>query len=331
MGFALGSDNLKNIAESRQKNSQPTSSVTVTDGTLAFSFEAIAKEISLLYKISNTIRRASKEAQNLKAAKSYRMKDDEGHDVEQLLHQIFSSYLVGRFPSIKGNLCDRLASSMLLRRRRILYRRSRYGNSPIKPTGTISQPQVELPQIQNPNAIVREGLHKPAETIQSTNTTRTGSIVQSVAVTATTLFAESYKKASTPSVISATKTIALDNHEQLVFPPPPDGLVWQRYKPLRRQREKEYRDCLKSILTPSQYEEYLSQNLSGLMLITADHEASNITTTQHSQTLLETEKRFKDSLELDWNDCIKSVAEVMCPFCFYALPSWFASDKKKWR
>jgi hypothetical protein len=292
--------------------------VVVANEKLDRSIRVIANEISLLHRLSNTIRRASKDSQNLKAAKSFRIQDDEGNDAEPLLRELFASYILGRFPDISNAIRQRLASTMLLRRKRILYRRSRYGETPIRPKKTISQPTITLPPTQQQAAIAPEqplGPDGPEVAAKSAQ-----SIVQSLAVSATTLVADNFKKASAPSVVSVTKTVALGNHEDLIFPPAPNGRVKQKYKQLKKQREEEHKTYLKSLPFYLLYEEHNGQpplNLDTLSKL--------------RQKISDAEAKLQKILEKDWNDCNRAIAEVTCPFCFYALPSLDVIDEKKWK
>ena len=68
----------------------------------------VSNEISLLYKFSNTIRKASRATQNQKAADGFRMLDIEGNGTEPLLRQIFSNYIRDRCSGVSEKMRDRL-------------------------------------------------------------------------------------------------------------------------------------------------------------------------------------------------------------------------------
>lgn len=205
---------------------------------LSQGLKSLANDITLLYRISNTIRRASKENQNSKAIKSFRIKDDEGNDAEEQLQQVYSSYILGKFPSMRDSLRDRIAASMVLRRKRILYRRARYRYNPIKAAKLTPQPMIEAPKVSLPQeTIMIDVADISPETISNTIIQPSQSKIQSLAFSATTLAAEDYKKASvTPSVVSATKTVALGNHEDLIFPLPPTGGIRRKYNMFKHLR-----------------------------------------------------------------------------------------------
>jgi hypothetical protein len=127
-------------------------------------------------------------------------------------------------------------------------------------------------------------------------------------VSATTLAADKFRKASAPSVISGTKTVAFDNHEDLPFPVPPLGRVRRKYKKMKRALEEQHKNNLASISEKSKS--------SGL-----------------DKTDYQVEAEYKLSSELNecWDQCLRGVGEVTCPFCFYAIPAFDLSDDNKWR
>ena len=199
--------------------------------TFEHAVQDIAKEISLLHKLSNNIRRASRESQNSKAANLFKIKDKEGNDLELFLCKFFAGNILDQFPGISEGIQNRLVSTMLLRRKRILYRRYRYAKTPIRPMQTVPQP-ISNPHSAQPQITMHPNHHK--ESKESENSLSTAklspSILHSQASKATTLAADKFQKASSPSVASATKTVALDDHENLIFPSPPRVKAKQIFK-----------------------------------------------------------------------------------------------------
>ena len=348
--------------------------------------------MSLLHRLSNTIRRASKESQNLKAAKAFRIKDDDGNDAETLLQGVFAHYILGRFPNISDTLRQRLAFTMLLRRKRILYRRSRYEKTPIRPKKNVLRPLLEAPLVQQ----TTDGPNQPqARDSQQVTAKPTQSIVQSMAVSATTLAAEKFRKASSPSVVSQMKTVAMGSHEDLILPPAPIGRLKQKYRQLKTVHEEEHKARLESL--PGYLANYRKEGnrerflksleefrrQKGLPLHTTGDRVTDsytlyFTVAQlggHKQVLesngwsqvahamqkfnplsaapemleayyerylaqyeeavcrriSDAEATLERTLEKDWTHCSQVIAEVTCPFCFYALPSLEVIDEKKWR
>jgi hypothetical protein len=268
------------------------------------SVRGMANEISLLHKFSNTIRRASKETQDMKAAKIFRIRDDDGNDAEPFLQGLFANYIRDRFPNVSDNIWQHLASTMLLRRKRILYRRHRYGKTTIKPREVPSQPSIARPKAQTTGIMSDQPLAQQATSIPSK------SIVQSLAQTATTLSPNSFQKASSPSVVSVSNTVALSDHEELAFPLAPCSGLLRKYRQLKKQREEKHKTYLESL---TGYEEHDRRPPPFMDLTSA------------------TEAIHKKTLEQDWNECLKAIGEVTCPFCFYALPVQDAIDEKKWK
>ncbi|KAI0180727.1 hypothetical protein GGR52DRAFT_2839 [Hypoxylon sp. FL1284] len=201
----------------------PRMPLTDIDPKLDQSVRDIASEISLLHRFSNTIRRASHEAQNSKAAESFRIRDDEGNDAEALLTALFFYHVRDRFPTVGEHICQRLADTMVLRRKRILYKRSRYGDATIRPQQVPSQPRITLPKIRPRFAVADQSEAFEPQAIP----TRSKSTVQSLTQSATTLSPEKFVKASAPSVVSVSKTVALSSHGDLIFPPAPLGMEFQ--------------------------------------------------------------------------------------------------------
>ncbi|SCO90474.1 uncharacterized protein FRV6_14602 [Fusarium oxysporum] len=193
-----------------------------------------ASEISRLNKISNTIRRASKDTQALKAS-SFQIKDDEGNDVEDILREHFKHHICDKFPGLGEVLQDRLAQTMLLRRKRILYRRYRQGSTTIKSQKPEAEKPVELPNAQSAASSKHSKTqrNKPKEhNTKSRRALATPSQVKS----ATTLVPGNFQEAAAnPSVVSASRTVALGSHEALVFPPSPGLALKKRYEQLKKQ------------------------------------------------------------------------------------------------
>ncbi|KAK2124705.1 hypothetical protein NOF04DRAFT_1348472 [Fusarium oxysporum II5] len=180
-----------------------------------------ASEISRLNKISNTIRRASKDTQALKAT-NFQIQDDEGNDVEDILREHFKHHIYNKFPGLGEVLQDRLTQTMLLRRKRNLYRRYRQESTTIKS---------QKPEAEKPHSKTQKNKPKEHNT-RSRRVLATPSQVKS----ATTLVPGNFQKAAaSPSVVSASRTVALGSHEALIFPPSPGLALKKRYEQLKKQ------------------------------------------------------------------------------------------------
>ncbi|KAF4960854.1 hypothetical protein FGADI_687 [Fusarium gaditjirri] len=253
------------------------------------SLNEIAAEISRLNKISNTIRRASKDTQALAASKFY-IKDDEGNNVEETLLDNFKHHINDRFPALGEIIQERLARTMLLRRKQILYRRHRQESVYTKAQDTIPAVSITFPTAK---AVVSLAQPKPKQPKANSAVSKPATTTPSQIRSATTLAPEKFKiAASTPSVISASKTIAFHSHESLVFPPAPGHALKKRYEQLKSQRLAEHEQSLNS----------------------KKSEASQKPTVQ----------------ELLAND-LQSLGEIACPYCLCALPAEEAFDEKTWQ
>jgi hypothetical protein len=134
------------------------------------------------------------------------------------------------------------------------------------------------------------------------------------------LAADSFKKALSPSVVSATKTVALSSHEDLTFPPTPQGHVKERFKRLKAQRQSDHVARLSALPFYSLYVQHRGAS---------DLQPDIIA--QLRQQISDAEQDLRLALEKDWKGCNEAIVEVICPFCFYALSSLDIKDDKKWR
>ncbi|PNP58293.1 hypothetical protein THARTR1_01808 [Trichoderma harzianum] len=168
--------------------------------------------------MSNIIRKTNQDSQNLQA-KDFHMTDEEGNDVQPILLSHYKRYIGEGFPTASATIQQRLADAMILRRKRIMYRRSRYGGTAI-----------QLPKLENKVSITLPDSLLPLEDNQK-------AIAPSQIKSATTLQPEKFKMASSsPSVISNTMTVALGNHEALKFPTAPGLHAKRRYEQLKAEQ-----------------------------------------------------------------------------------------------
>ncbi|CEJ85938.1 Putative Phd-finger domain-containing protein [[Torrubiella] hemipterigena] len=246
------------------------------------SLSNIATEISHLNKLTNTIRRAGNDTQNLRA-NNFRMLDDEGNDVEPTLLANFEYYIANRFRGCSETIQKRLASAMLLRRKRVLYRRQRQGAAAIKPLETVAQAPVTLPSAQMALDKKRSGRR---------NIGAEGTVVQSQVMSATTLVPAKFKMAAlNPSVISASKTVALGSHESLAFPIAPGYAIKQKYNATKKSLLEDYRHAV-----------------------------------ELGKPKLEANAALNESLRA----VLQDIGEIPCPYCFYALPAEEVLNEQSW-
>lgn len=279
----------------------------------------ISEEISLLHQLSNTIRKASSERHNLKAATCFEIKDEQGNEIGPLFMNLFAMDIIRRrFPDCDEVLRGKLAAAMLLRRKRILYRRSRYGkfpamNAPPAPQNVVPNPgkaQSDF-QLAEQQIVISGPLGRPVKRTQSTAGSR--------AITATTLNIEQWRKASTPSVISKSKTIHLSSHEELNFPPAPTRPVLQKLRALKEQRRVRHEERLN--LLPN-YSLYLQHN--GHPPLEPD------VLDQLRRDIADLEGDLQQEIESDRKGCYDGNMEVICPYCCCALSSETVMNGRQW-
>ncbi|KAH8586928.1 hypothetical protein B0O99DRAFT_695020 [Bisporella sp. PMI_857] len=276
--------------------SPATNTLGIPREALERCFGDIATEISRLNKMSNTIQRASKEAQILKAS-DFRIKDDDGYDVEPLLLGHFERYIRDRFPNISNTIQERLACAMLLRRKRILYRRHRQGKMAPRPQKEVLKASIILPAAR-PTVPLAQG--NPQQDDGQVVAVAATTVVPSQIKSATTLLPEKFKTAaSSPSVISASKTVALGNHEALNFPPAPGLAAKRKYEQLKSQRLAVHQTVLDELELCATKDSYIAS----------------------------IEAKLKDTLKSD----LQAIGEITCPYCLYALPAEEVFDERKWQ
>ncbi|RKL01602.1 hypothetical protein BFJ68_g12251 [Fusarium oxysporum] len=289
---------------------QAPEAISIEDdvGKFVNSLDRLSGEITLLQKITNTICRASKDTQNSKAAEGFKIRDDEGNDAEPFLQEVFSNYIQDRFPGTSEDIRNRLASSMVLRRKRLLYRRERYGKNPIQLPQMTSAPRIShpVPDITMP----LDDAERPAK--RRIVAAPTQSVMHSTA-TATTFSPERFRKAAAPSVVSVSKTVKLSDNDDAVFPPAPTRALMQRYSNTKRDIEDRYKQRLSTI-------HGYHEGVELTALVSGD-----------AQDIIDDELVRDRAFAKAWDDCIEAVGEVTCPYCFHVLPIREVIDELKWK
>ncbi|KAL4993932.1 hypothetical protein BDV10DRAFT_189510 [Aspergillus recurvatus] len=307
----------------------------LTSDSLDSIVSGIAEEITLMHQLSNTIRKASRESQNVRAATSFKIMDEDGNDIGQSFLELFALGLIQRrFPGCNEALQKRLSAAMLIRRKRILYRRSRYWTSPSK---IPFAPEKVIPRPSKEDILNKEQAPVPQKP-EPAPTQRELSVASSHAVTATTLNLEHWKKASAPSAISRAKTIHWSSHEQLDFPPPPLGPIRRRLKALRERHVAEYEERLKLLSTP------LCRNITMYGRCPYEDKGCALNHDPHSMPLNGSapvssnkpdsisvlQEDFERKIENDRIGCNNGSMEVICPYCCCSLSSSIVTNKLKW-
>lgn len=274
---------------------------------------SIGNEITLLNDISNTIRKASRKTQDAKAMGDFTIRDADGNDIEKPLCDAWADNILDRFPGCNETVRLRLAWTMVLRRRKIIYRRHRHSGQPFRTLQTSDKPSLRsLPGEANTHRVLR-----------STNSKGQGespSVIASTAIrSATTLALPDFQKAQTPSVVSRSRTIALDSHEGLVFPRAPGKLL--NGHPKRNQDRSDPHpepgisisgDDLNETLSPSKEPEMSRTSLA------CARDPLKKTLEARTETLSSAHGQEAD-------------VEEVCPFCLFILSSRDIRSQQKWR
>lgn len=156
--------------------------------------------INRLHKLSRVIHRASIDNRDF-IASNFHIKAGDGSYTEKTLLSQFERDILGQFPNTSGTILKRLARTMVLRRKRVLYRRHRYEEM-------VSRRQ---------------------------NSPKASSMLPTAALeTSKTTLSDTDKLDSSSSAASSDNTIPLDSHETLYFPPPPRSVSHEQ-----KSQEKE--------------------------------------------------------------------------------------------
>lgn len=209
-GFGASSGTSARDDADYESQSKPARGLDEVDTILS----SLSTSIDWLHRLANMIRRASFLRQNEKAS-TFPLEDALGNDLTPALKKVFDHWIKRDFPNIADQLREHLISTMLLRRRRVLYRRSRQTKLALhiaKPAPKPAKPTLSAPSAAS-------GLKLPDKLPQEA---QASSGVASTQYTATTIHPEAYRRVlSTPSRVSETRTISMTSSNTDVIPPPP--------------------------------------------------------------------------------------------------------------
>ncbi|CVK96158.1 uncharacterized protein FMAN_14026 [Fusarium mangiferae] len=272
------------------------------------TLEAVSSEITILHKITNTIRRASKDAQNSRAAERFKITDDQGNDVGPFFQSNCLKYINDRYHVASEEIRQRLASSMVLRRKRLPYRQDRYGKSPIYLPQKTSAPGILRPESEIMTTL--GDAERPAK--RKIIAAPSHSAMHS-AETATPFSPEGYKKAAAPSIVSMSKTVQLSSEDELAFPPAPSGAFQRRFNKAKKYIEDRHKQRLSRI----------DNYYQGVDMTSIAPEAN--------LAINDAEAARDRALAKAHDDCITAVSEVTCPYCFHVLPISEVLNELKWK
>jgi hypothetical protein len=157
------------------------------------------------------VRKASFANQNKRADK-FKLEDADKNDLVETLTNYYAKVIKREFNGLRDTLVQRLAVSMVTRRRRIMYRRSQQQHRKLQQVEYMAKrlnltPQPGPPTILDPT---------PEQNVP----VETRTVAQS-RLTATTLDANICRNFSTPSGISKGSTAPLNKKSKVLMPPPP--------------------------------------------------------------------------------------------------------------
>lgn len=278
------------------------------------------------------------------------MLDEDGNDMETSLYAAFDHYVHDRFPKLDESMRRRLADAMILQRKRVLYRRSRYGTKSIEVPTVPSQPTSRGLELEMAASAITPEQPSPQPIPDTAPMPLSRSAVVSMAQTATTLVMDAYRKVSTPSTVSASRTVATDKHEKLIYPPAPRGILRVKYDQIRKQRqERDTRDFQGLVIRGiSDYADSNKnktwQNYAAAAAATAAPLAKEVLSVMPPDRVLQEKPVPQPTADLcesqtpdtaarraqDWAAAAAAVGEITCPFCFHALPVEDVTDQKRW-
>ncbi|KAJ0422969.1 hypothetical protein BJY00DRAFT_310570 [Aspergillus carlsbadensis] len=282
----------------------------------------IAEQISLLHEISNMIRRASGKKHNATAATSFVLRDEQGDDYGPRFRNLFALAMIRHtFPQCSQAIQERLADAMLLRRKRILYRHSRYAQSPLKGATSethIAQRSRTTSQLEARRDLVTDSAIGAQNHPTASSPAR--SVAKSQAITATTFDKGHWKEVSAaPSVGSQATTIQLPHDHTFSFPPAPRKPLLQRLEEMKTRHLANLDEELESLPNYDLYQRH------------SYHPPLQPKALEELRGSIE-ELTAKTSMIID-NDriaCEAGSMDVTCPYCCCIISSATAMDRNKW-
>lgn len=289
--------------EGRNKN--PEMDISVLAKALERSYGDIASEISHLNKMSNMIRRASKENQEFKI-KNFQIKDED-KNAERTLLDNFKRHIGDRFPIASNIIQQRLAEAMILRRKRVLYWRYRQQEATMKLPKTDLNISNSLPELQP--LVSPAQINIPQEDRQEIRATEPA-VAPSRIQSATTLQPDKFKMVAKSSSVGSTMTIALGDHETLIFPTAPGANAKRKYEQLKKERLAVHKTALDRL---------------DMGYLDKGSRRSSRPGEQVSPAIANED--LKSTLEAD----LQAIGEITCPYCLEALPAIEVFDQRKWQ
>lgn len=184
------------------------------------SVEALAYQVGLFHEVSNVVRKASRQACKDLVPTSFKILDQEGNDFEDVLKTFFIHNLQDQFPKSSPNIRERLATTMIIRRRKILYRRIHYSATPIKPFQPVQRPISIQRRASTKSPEITRDEEESQKSPQRDELGLEVSQAQSMVKSPTMFDTENFENSSTPSIVSSINYANANGSEELAFPPP---------------------------------------------------------------------------------------------------------------
>ncbi|OCL13226.1 hypothetical protein AOQ84DRAFT_416491 [Glonium stellatum] len=190
---------------------------------ISSAINTISDNVDRLHRLSNSIRRAGAESRNMRAAE-FEWKDDDGSDLGRPWMEHFAMALLQfKYPESSETIRRRLASAMLLRRKRLLYRQARQEKLVLAAVHASRKKIAPVKKLVASKASSKPG---PQQQLNLPNNVETdepkvAQSVRSFNTAATPLDPEKFQRAVAPSRVSTAKSAPLTEETKLNFPPPP--------------------------------------------------------------------------------------------------------------
>lgn len=203
----------------------PTKSITAAtfqDWSNTQLLQSIHQSTDWLHRLSNLVRKASFANQHKRADK-FILKDEDDNDMSDTLTDYYTKLIKREFGGMQETLVQRLAASMLMRRRRIMYRRSQQQRWKIPQV----EPKTKNLELATPSTKSASTSLEPTVPLKSEKVLvlkPEGITTAPSRLTATTIDTNIRRRVSAPSGISKGSTAPLNEQSQLLIPPPPKGV-----------------------------------------------------------------------------------------------------------
>lgn len=291
-----------------------------------------------LHRLSDTVRRAVKKAHERNVS-SFEIRDDDGNDVEEHLKIIFANHLRDKYPDSTPNIRDRLAKTMLLQRRKIIYRRWHHAKATQQLVPKVSQASHE-------NTAATGSLNHdsliPTRTTAQDNSNHFPTLLgfpnaspRIGTYTTITLNTADFPKSLGRSEYSTSQTVALDDYRVLPFPPVPSGkFLRSLIKRRLRQDEEIKHGAIYSSMKATDQTEQRGTRTEELKTNQTRRRRTRTEAVKFTGEVLSGSSLIKTPRDDDAQTIQESLyetKEVTCPFCFQVLPLEDVYVDSKWK